>query len=182
VAEPAQSAAPPGGSPARRLASRLADWLLPAENPAGAIYGLIVIGALLAAESGRHESYLDTLLSAAIAATLYWVAHSYAEALGTRLRERRRLTPGMLVSALGHDAALIRGAAIPLLALAIAALGGASQATAVTIAVWSAIVCVGAFELLAGVRSGATRGELALETAIGVAMGLAILALKVVLH
>jgi hypothetical protein len=182
VSRPPQRAAPSRISSARRLADALADWLLPSENPAGAIYGLIVIGALLAAESGRHESYLDTLLSAAIAATLYWVAHSYAGVLGNRLSGRERLTPGALLHALGRDVTLIRGAAIPLLALAVATLAGAPQETAVTVGVWSAIVSLGVFELLAGLRAGAVRGELVLETAVGVAMGLAILALKIVLH
>jgi hypothetical protein len=143
---------------------------------------VIVIGALLAAESGRHESYLDTFASAAIAAALYWVAHSYAGVLGRRLSTGERLTTGALLDALAHDWALIRGASIPVLALAISALAGATQETAVTAAVWSSIVSLAAFELIAGLRSGANRGELALEVGVGVAMGLAILALKIVLH
>jgi hypothetical protein len=143
---------------------------------------VIVIGALLAAESGRHESYLDTLLSAAIAAALYWVAHSYAGVLGHRLRTGERLTIGALIAALAHDWALIRGASIPLLALVVAAVTGATQETAVTAAVWCSIVSLAAFELIAGVRSGASRAELVLEVSVGVTMGLAILALKVVLH
>jgi hypothetical protein len=182
VAEPLQPATQPPAGRVRRLADGVAEWVLPSGNPAGAIYGLIVIGALLAAESGRHESYLDTFASAAIAATLYWVAHSYAGVLGNRLRDRERLTPGVLLHALGRDVTLIRGAAIPLLALAVAAITGASQEGAVTVAVWSAIVSLAAFELLAGLRSGASRAELALEMAVGIAMGLAILALKIVLH
>jgi VIT1/CCC1 family predicted Fe2+/Mn2+ transporter len=155
---------------------------VPAANPSGAVYGVIVIGALLAAESGRHESYLDTFASAAIAAALYWVAHSYAGVLGRRLSTGERLTAAALLDSLAHDWALIRGASIPLLALAIAALAGAAQETAVTAAVWSSIVSLAVFELIAGLRSGASRGELALEVGVGVAMGLAILALKIVLH
>lgn len=155
---------------------------MPAENPSGAVYGVIVIGALLAAESGRHESYLDTLLSAAIAAALYWVAHSYASVLGRRLSTKERLTLGALLAALSHDWALIRGASIPLLTLVVAALSGAAQETAVTAAVWSSVISLATFELIAGLRSGASRGELALEAGVGIAMGLAILALKIVLH
>ncbi len=71
---------------------------------------------------------------------------------------------------------------MPLLALALAALAGASQETAVTVAIWTAALSIAAFELLAGIRSGASRGELVLETAVGAAMGLAILALRIVLH
>lgn len=155
---------------------------MPDENPSGVIYGVIVIGALLAAESGRHESYLDTVLSTAIAAALYWLAHSYASVLGRRLEMHERLTAGGLLHALGHDWALVRGAAIPLLALLIAWITGAGQQTAVSAGVWSAIGSLLLFELLAGLRSRATRGELAIEVAVGLAMGIAILALKIVLH
>ncbi len=164
------------------MARALADWVIPAENPAGTILGLILIGALLAAESGRRETYRAVLLSSAIAAVLYWVAHSYAGVLGARLTERRRLTVGALMRALAHDVTMIRGAAVPLIGLVVAAIAGASRETAVTVGVWSAIVSLFVFELLAGLRSGASRGELVLETCVGAAMGLGILALKVTLH
>lgn len=141
-----------------------------------------MIGALLAAESDRHESYLDALLSAVITVLLYWLAHAYARLLGERLRTRRRLTGKALVAALRHEVPLMRGGLLPLLALALAALAGAGERAAVNAGVWTAIACLALFELVAGVRSGAARGELALECAIGIAMGAAIFALKIVLH
>ncbi len=164
------------------MGDALAALLVPGENPSGAVLGLIVIGALLAAESGRHESYLDTLGSAALATVLYGSAHTYAELLETRLAERRRLTAGVVLRTLGRDATLIRGAAVPLIVLSVAAVAGASQETAVTLAVWSVVIALVAFELLAGVRAGAGPKELAIETAFGAAMGLAVLALKIILH
>jgi hypothetical protein len=155
---------------------------VPSSNPGGAVYGLIVIGALLAAESGRHESYLDTIASAVLAATLYWLAHAYAGMLGRRLTHHERLSFAALSRALAHDWALVRGAAVPLMALAIAWGLGASQEAAVTAALWSAIAGLIALELLAGVRSHATLAELSVDAAVGLAMGTAILALKIILH
>jgi len=155
---------------------------VPSANPSGVVYGVIVIGALLAAESGRHESYLDTLLSAALAAALYWLAHAYASVLGRRLTEGERLSASALGRALAHDWSLIRGAAIPLFALVIAWLAGARQETAVTVALWSAIASLVVFELIAGLRSRASAGELVLEVGVGLAMGMGILALKIILH
>ncbi len=143
---------------------------------------MIVVGALLAAESGLHESWLDTFASALIATVLYWLAHSYAELLGRRLRNCERLAARALVLALVHEWSLIKGAAIPLLALLLAALGGASQATAVAIALWSSAVALATFELIAGLRAGLSRGELVFNVSVGVAMGVAILSLKVILH
>ena len=155
---------------------------MPSENPSGVIYGVIVIGALLAAESGRHESYLDTVASALIAAGLYWLAHAYASVLGRRLTHKERLTGRALLRALAHDWALIRGAAVPLVAILLAGATGAAQETAVTAGLWSAVASLVAFELIAGIRSRATPPEIALELAVGMAMGLAILSLKIILH
>ena len=160
----------------------MAGWIVPAGNPAGAIYGMIVIGALLAAESGRHETYIETVGSAVIAAALYWLAHAYTTVLGRRLQTLERLTAAALWRGLVHDLALIRGAAVPLLVLLLAWATGAAQATAVNAALWSAVASLIAFELVAGLRSRATPGELVLELAVGGAMGLGILALKIVLH
>ncbi len=146
------------------------------------VYGVIVIGALLAAESARHESHLDTAASAVIAAALYWLAHSYAEVLGRRLSTQQRLTSTALVQALGHNWAILRGAATPVLALVIAWASGAGQQTAVTVALWSAVASLVALELIAGIRSRAAPGELVLEVAVGMTMGLGVIALKIVLH
>ncbi len=143
---------------------------------------MIVIGALLAAESGRHESYPDTLGSAALAAGLYWLAHAYAGLLGRRLTHDERLSAIALSRALAHDWSLIRGAAIPLFALVLAWVSGAAQETAVAAALWSSIGSLVMFELIAGIRSRATAAELVLEIGVGLTMGLAILALKIILH
>lgn len=143
---------------------------------------MILIGALLAAESGRHEGYPDAIGSAVIATGLYWLAHAYASVLGRRLSSGGRLTASALALALAHDWALVRGAAIPLLALLIAWAAGAQQEAAVTAALWSAIGSLIVFELLAGVRSRATPAELVLDAAVGLAMGMAILVLKIILH
>ncbi len=166
----------------RALLTRAADRVVPEENPSGVVYGILVIGALLAAESGQHESYLDTIASAAVATALYWFAHAYAELLGHRLETHERLELGALARALGRDWAMVRGATVPLAVLAIACAAGAAQQTAVTAALWSSAASLVAFELIAGVRARASARELALEGCAGAAMGLAILALKIILH
>ncbi len=156
--------------------------LVPAGNAAGVVYGVITVGALMAAESGRHESYVDMIGSALVATLLYWLAHAYADLLGRRLATGDRLTAATLGRALLHDWAIVRGAAIPLLALVIAWLAGASKEAGLTAALRTAVVTVVLFELLAGVRAKSTPGELLLKAGVGVTMGLAILALKGILR
>jgi hypothetical protein len=165
-----------------RWTYRLAGWIVPERNPAGAVYGLITVGALLAAESGLKDTYPETVGSAAIAVTLYWFAHSYADVLGLRLTEQRRLGWRELWHTFVQDWAIARGASIPLLVLLVAWAVGASQTTAVAAGVWTVVGSLIAFELAAGVRSRAKAAELLLDVSAGTTLGLGILALRVLLH
>jgi hypothetical protein len=161
---------------------RAIDWVLPEDNPAGVVYGLIMIGAVLAAESGLHDSYLETVGSTALTVAVYWLAHAYADLLGRRLTAHEHLTVQTLLYALAHDWAIVRGAALPLLALLVAWATGASQATAVLAAVWTCAGSLVIFELLAGIRAKSTPAELALEGCMGTIMGMSILVLRAILH
>jgi hypothetical protein len=143
---------------------------------------VILTGALVAAESSVNDGYLDRIGSTALALGIYWLAHAYSTILGRRLSHEEHLSTGAISRALAHDWPIVRGGSIPLFALIVAWAAGASQATAVNAAVWSAIAGLIAFELLAGLRSQATPRELALEGAFGIAMGLAMLALKSLAH
>lgn len=165
-----------------RTHKTMLEWVVPETNPAGVVYGIILIGALLAAESGLRETYPETVGSAAITVTLYWFAHAYADVLGLRLSEHRRPGAHELWLAFVEDWAIARGAGMPLLAMLVTWAVGGAQSTAVTVGVWTAVAGLIGFELAAGLRSRAKRFELALEVAVGVAMGLGILALRAVLH
>lgn len=157
-------------------------WIVREENPAGVVYGTILIGALIAAESGVHDGYPDLIGSTALALGIYWLAHSYSTALGRRLSHEEHLTVGALARALGHDWSIVRGASIPLLTLLVAWAVGASETTGVNAAVWAAVASLIVFELLAGLRARSTPREFALEGGVGVLMGLAIFALKSLAH
>ncbi|HEV7938536.1 MAG TPA: hypothetical protein VGP18_11000 [Solirubrobacteraceae bacterium] len=164
------------------LAERLAAWIVPERNPAGAVYGLITLGALLAAESGLRETYPETIGSATLAVVLYWFAHSYSDVLGLRLTEYESFSWAELWQTFSRDWAIAKGASVPLLVLLVAWTMGASQTTGVTAAVWSIVASLIAFELAAGVRSKARPLELALEVLVGASMGIGILALRALLH
>jgi hypothetical protein len=164
------------------VGERVLNWIVPERNPEGAVYGIITIGALLAAESGLHDSYPDTVASLLIAVALYWFAHSYADVLGLRLSKQRVISWSELRQTFVQDWAIVRGASAPLLALLVAWALGASQETAVAAGTWTAVVGLIAFELAAGIRSRAKPVELTLEVLAGATMGLAILALRALLH
>lgn len=146
------------------------------------MYGVILVGALVAAESGSHDGYFDKVGSTLLALGIYWLAHSYSTVLGRRLEFQHKLTLAGLGHAMEHDWGIVRGGAIPLLTLPICWVFGATQTTAVNVAVWAAIVSLIVFELIAGIRAKSTPRELMLESSVGIAMGLAILALKTLAH
>lgn len=155
---------------------------MPERYPEGVVYGLITVGALLAAEGGLKDSYAETVGSTAIAMILYWFAHAYADVLGLRLSEQRRVSWAELWHTFVQDWSIVRGAGLPLLTLFVAWIAGASQTTAVTAGVWVVVGSLIAFELAAGVRSKAKPVELAFDVSAGTTLGLGILILRVLLH
>jgi hypothetical protein len=166
----------------RGLAERAGALIEPRSNPGGVIYGTITIGALLAAESARQETYSETVGAAVLALVLFWLAHAYSQLLGDRLAQHSRLTARLLLRALIEDAAILRGAIVPLAVMLIAWAIGASLSTAVTAAVWAAAASLVAWELVAGIRGRLGPGELAVDAAVGATLGLGIILIKIVLH
>ncbi|MDQ6805085.1 MAG: hypothetical protein M3065_08965 [Actinomycetota bacterium] len=166
----------------RHLATRVIDWLEPDHNPAGVVYGTLIVGAVLATESVRRETLLDTIGATLLALLLYWLAHSYAQTLGDRLERQIPLSASGILRSLVRDRAIIRGAIVPILALLIASAIGASLASAVLVAVWTASATIVTFEVVAGIRARLRGRELVLQICAGGVMGLAIIGLRTVLH
>jgi hypothetical protein len=158
---------------------RAAELILPSKNASGVIFGVITMGALLAAESGRKETYALTFGSALVVMVVYWVAHAYATIVGRHLSTRETLTARTLFWGFVHDWALVRGAAIPLVVLLIAWVAGASQGTALRAAVYSVVVCLIGFELLQGIVTRARPSRLAYDVGVGLALGLGVLGLQI---
>ena len=164
----------------RRVADRVIGWVSPDKNPVGVVYGTVIIGAVLATESPGHETLLETFAAIELALCLYWLAHSYAETLGERLDHQTPLTATGFFASLVRDLAIVRGASIPVAALLIASICGASLSTAVLIAVWTSAVTVVLFEVVAGIRAELRGRELIIQVCAGAVMGLAIIALRAI--
>jgi hypothetical protein len=166
----------------RHWARRSIDWLEPDHNPAGVVYGTLIVGAVLATESVRRETLLATVGATLLALVLYWLAHSYAATLGERLDKETPLSATGVLRSLIRDRAILRGAMVPIIALLIASAVGATLETAVLTAVWTSSATIVAFEVLAGFRAHLRGSELVVQICTGTVMGLAIIALRTVLH
>jgi hypothetical protein len=156
--------------------------LVPKENLTDAIYGLILAGSLMAAESALREGHSAVVGSVAITVSVYWLADAYAIALGRRVQSGERLSLRSLREGLAHTFSVVQGAIVPELTLLIGWLAGASSATALSAAVWSTIGALIALELLAGIRAKAGPWELMLDCFVGVCIGAGVLLLRALLH
>jgi hypothetical protein len=164
--------------------SRFAAWLLDVTtaNAAGAVYGAIMVGVLLAAEDARHEGYPATIEAVTIVMLLYLLTNLYADTLGARLLRRERLNRRLLWSSCVHELPIVEGSLIPFLVLLLTWAAGLTVETGVTAALWATAGTIVILEVAAGVRSGRGLRDLCLQTAAGVVIGLALISLKLVLH
>ena len=164
------------------LASAISRWVEPDDNPSGVIYGTIAVGAVLAAESTRRETFGDTIEATAVVLALYWLAHTYAAVVGDRLKTRDTLSADALWRALLREAAILKGAVIPIVVLAILWAAGISLATGVTGALWSSAAALVLFEIIATVRSRVSGVQGLFQIVVGALLGAGVLLVRVVLH
>jgi hypothetical protein len=151
-------------------------------NIGAAVYGLITVGALLAAEGTSRESYGDTVAAVAVALAVYWLAHGYAEFTARRLRDGERLTVAGFARTMVQELAILAGATLPLLAVLIAWAAGAGLGTAIEAAVWTAAGSIVVIEVISGLRAELGGRELLIQAAIGASLGLLVIVLRLLLH
>jgi nicotinamide riboside transporter PnuC len=151
-------------------------------NLSMAIYGTIMIGALLAAETAKRETYARTVGAVLIALAIYWLAHSYAEFTSRRLRESRPFTVGGFVHGMIHELPILLGASLPLVALLLWWIFGAPLTSAVNASIWTSAGTIFAIEVAAGLRTSNSLRQWLVQTTVGLGLGLLIIALKLVLH
>lgn len=151
-------------------------------NTGAVVYGVIIVGALLSAESAKHETYAATVGAVALALLVYGLAHAYSAYTEHRLERKQPLTPSGLAEALRHGLLIDAGAAIPLLALLVCWVAGVRLTSAVVAAVWTSAVMIVIVELMAGVRARLAARALLTQTMVGALFGLLVIALELVLH
>jgi hypothetical protein len=150
------------------------------ETVAGTVYGTIVVmGAITAGSETAHEPWR---LAAIVGATVVvlWLAHVYAHGLGEAIGRGRQLDRAELVSVARRELAIALAAVAPIAALVLGGLGFVRVSTAVWLALASGLATL----TVQGVRYARLEGFGALGTAksvgMNLALGLVIVALKVI--
>jgi hypothetical protein len=146
------------------------------------VYGVLADSTVIAAESTRQETFAKLLLAAAVTTALYWAADAYSHHWQERLDHASGWSPGAIVRSLGHEASILAGAALPVGVLVVAWMTGASRETAVTAVLWAAAVELVLLEVLPGLRHRLRPADMAVQTVVGLSMGVGILVLRLILH
>jgi hypothetical protein len=151
-------------------------------NPAGLVYGTLLVAALLGAEVSRAETYPKTIGALAIALLLYWLAHSYAEFTGERIEHSEPFSYADLARTARRELTMLVGPVVPLLLILVCWAAGVTLASAVLAAVWTSAAMIVAAEIVIGVRAELTGRDLVRQTVVGAALGLLVIVLRVLLH
>jgi hypothetical protein len=153
-----------------------------ARNPVAAIYGTVLADSVLAVESERQTQLRDLIYAELGSVVVYWLAHVYAEFLGSAPSPTRRAGLHHLAEAMAHEWSLVTASFFPLVAVLLAAAAGASVQTAALAGMWTGAAALVLWGELAGRRAG--RGvwaSLAYGVVAGV-FGVALILLRVLLH
>jgi hypothetical protein len=171
-------------SPARvgHAVAAVLRWIEPEENPSGVVYGTIAVGAVLAAEAPRRETFASTLEATLVTLALYWCAHTYARVVGGRLDGGERLGIGQVIRALAHEWAIVKGAALPIAVLVVARLSGVGLEASVNAALWTSAASLAGFETVAAARGRGSRLRRTVEASLGFVFGGGLLLLHLLLH
>ena len=146
---------------------------------ANVVYGTVVVLAALTAAYASENHPWRLAVVVFTTSTVLWVAHVYAHELAANLAAQQRLSPDELIEIAQRESGILLAAVAPILMLLLGAAGVLDE----TVAIWLAFA-VGLLTLaVQGLRYARIEklgwlGTLA-AIAVNIALGLAIVALKV---
>ncbi len=144
---------------------------------AAGIYGAIITAAILDT-AGGHLSTVALVISVVVTLLVYWLAEEYAEVLGEQAEGGRLPSRASIWGALTATWPMVTASYVPLLALVLARLAGASALTAANIGLVAAIVLLTIHGWLAGRAAELRSWQLFFATSIAAVLGLVMIGLK----
>jgi hypothetical protein len=170
----------PGSSKAqirRTVAARMVAAESPRRRRAAGIYGAIITAAILVA-GGAKLPTAALVVSVVVTLLVYWLAEEYAELLGEQADKGVLPTWPDIRRALAATWPMVSASYLPLLALVVARLAGATPLTAANVGLAAAIVVLIIHAWRAG-RAVQLRGrQLFFVTSAAAGLGLVMILLK----
>ena len=155
----------------------------PGRRRAAGIYGAIITASIMTT-AGDSLTTIALALSVLITLVVYWLAEQYAEVLGEHAAVGRLPTWQNLRTALAGSWPMVTASFVPLVALLVARLDGATASAAATVGVVTAVVLLTLHGWTAGRGAHLHGWQLAVTTSVAAALGLVLIALKnlVIVH
>jgi len=147
------------------------------QRVAAGIYGAIVTAAILAAAGGKLPT-AALVVSVVVTLLVYWLAEEYAELLGEQTEKGALPTWAYVRRALAATWPMVSASYLPLLALVLARLAGASPLTAANVGLVVAVVVMTFYGWRAGRAAQLHGRQLFFVTAAAAALGLVMILLK----
>jgi hypothetical protein len=144
---------------------------------AAGIYGAIITAAILDT-AGGHVPTAALVVSVVITLLVYWIAEEYAEVLGEQAAGGRLPSRASIRAALLSTWPMVTASYLPLLAVVLAGLAGASALTAANVGLVVAVVLLTVHGWLAGRAAQLQGWKLLLATSVAAALGLVMILLK----
>jgi hypothetical protein len=151
------------------------------ESIAGTVYGTIVVLSAITAGAKPHEEHLWRLGAImTVTVLVFWGAHVYSHGLAESIHRGRRLTAVEAGAIARREVSIALAAVLPLLAIALGALGIVRDRTAVWLAVGVGVAILGAEGVRYARLERLSLGGTIFTVALNLSLGLAFVALKVI--
>ncbi len=165
----------------RQVAGRQTRRVLSAYSGEHAVYGIVLVTALIAV-GWEDETDLDVLLFVLGSVGVFWLAHIYAAVVASRADHP---TPPLLASlrhGVAHTSGMVIAMVIPALLLLLAVLGWVEEYTAYYLALASGVVLLALIGLGNAIRNGSTWPWRIAGMLSTITLGLLVIALSAIVH
>jgi hypothetical protein len=149
-----------------------------ARQVAGAIYGTIVTASIMATAGGELPAAAETV-AVLITLTVYWIAHEYADLLGSHIAGGRLPAWRDIRGALTASWTMVSASYLPLVVLLAATVAGAAATDAASAGLAAAALELVLYALAAGRAAALGRRPQILIAASAAVLGLVMIGLKV---
>lgn len=149
-----------------------------------AIYGVILVSALIIVTGQKSDTSWETFLRVLGTVIVFWIAHVFALVVSHlgRTVDGDKSFGALLRYALVHSSGLLLGALIPLSVILLGVVGLVTDDTAVWAALWIDVALLGVIGYAAVARMTKDTWARVAGSAVTVALGVAIMLMKALIH
>ena len=161
-----------------RVAHRVLWWLDPEEYAAGVIYGILLVGIVVAIEWANGNGSWRDIESEFGVLVLYWLIHTYAKVVGDQYASHERWSLASIGRALVHESAIVRGGIIPIFLMTFATFCGFADSTVTGLGLLTVVLLLIFFQGVAAHRAGMRGWILSAQVVVGLFFGACLVGLK----